>query len=319
MILLVIVILYLVISTVFVELAYNYLCFNEHIDYTDIRTAEDYELTSSEHDLITSDNFKIHIYEVDIEQPKGIIIMLSGITGPSVTHFYGQAKLVSEIGFASILIDARGHGKSDGNKVTIGIEDVKDVQAVVNYINLQEKYQDLPIVIMGLSMGGATAINAASTIDDIDALISLSAFSSWTDVNVDLVEISGWPRFIGDFLRPGIILHGFLNYGLDYFNIVPEKTIQQIGNKPILFIHNQYDTQVPIANNYRMLEAYNGNNAQVWIRDSYEHFVVKDNDIDYPFEDIEYCNRILEFLEEVINSTSSFFYWESNMIVATSV
>lgn len=305
-IILIIFIIYLIFTVGFVELGYNQLGFKKHIDYIDIRTAEEYNLSSIERDLTTSDNFKIHIYEVNIEQPKGVVIMLSGITGPSVTHFYGQAKLVSEVGFASILIDARGHGKSEGNKVTIGVDDIKDVQAVVDYINLQEKYQDLPIVIMGLSMGGATAINAASTIDDIDALISLSAFSSWTDVNVDLVESSGWSRLVGTFLKPGIILHGFLSYGTDYFNIVPEKTIKQIGNKPILFIHNKYDTQVPISNLERLLESYNGENAQIWIRESYEHFIVKDNDIDYPFEDKEYCERILLFLEEVLNSTSSF-------------
>jgi hypothetical protein len=134
--------IYLTFSVLFVELGYSYLGFQKHIDYSDIRTADEYGLTSTELYITTSDNVNIHIYEVNIESPKGVIIMLSGITGPSVTHFYGQAKLVSEVGFSSILVDARGHGKSDGNKVTLGIDDVKDVQAVVNYINSSAKYDN---------------------------------------------------------------------------------------------------------------------------------------------------------------------------------
>ena len=301
------ILLFFIIELVIVEAGYLHLGFAKRVDYTNVVTPEEYGLTTQEIDLITSDNMRIHAYEVLLPNPDGIVIMLTGITGPSVTHFYGEAALVAQENFTSILIDTRGHGKSDGNRVAFAIDDVKDVQAVVDYINSKPEYEDLPIVIMGLSMGGATAINSASLIDDIDALITLSAFSSWTDVCVDVIEQKGWPRIAGDIMRPGIILHGFLSHGMDYFNIVPEKTIKQIGNKPILFIHNQYDTQVPIANHFRLMEAYDGNNVRVWIKDSWEHFIVNDNKIEDPLSDPEYCEKILDFIREVRDSRTSFF------------
>lgn len=290
--------LYIVGSFLVVEIGYSNFGFNNHVSYTNIKSSVEHNLTVIEQDLCTEDDFKIHIYEVIIPQPKGVVIMLSGITGPSVTHFYGEAELVSTVGFASILVDARGHGKSAGDKVTLAIDDVKDVDAVVEYIKNNPQYKDLPIVVMGVSMGGATAVNAASLNPEIDGLIAMSAFSSWTDVCVDVIEVQGWPRWIGNLLRPSIAIHGFFNYGIDFFKIVPEKTIQQIGDKPILFIHCTKDKQVPIANHHRLLEKYTGNNAEVWIRDSDCHFVVNNNQINYPLEDSEYCNRILNFLSE---------------------
>ena len=288
----------LVCQLLIVHIGYTELEFNDKVTYEDLRTPEEYNLTVQELDLTTSDNFNIHIYEVLIPDPDGVIIMLTGITGPSVTHFYGQAELVSSQNFASILVDVRGHGKSDGDKVTCAIDDVKDVQAVVNYINNQDRYKDKQILIMGLSMGGATAINSAALIDDIDGVIALSAFSSWTDVNVDCVELKEYPRIIGDLMRPGIITYGLLQYGWDYFEIVPEKSIKKLGDKPIFIMHCTDDSQIPDNSFHRLVAAYNGDNMTTWNREGWEHFVVKENDISHPRTDPEYCEKVLDFLQQ---------------------
>lgn len=39
--------------------------------------------------------------------------------------------------------------------------------------------------------------------------------------------------------------------------------------------------------------------AEVWIRDSWEHFIVKGCDFVHVAENQEYCERILEFLQTV--------------------
>lgn len=291
-------VVYFVFSLIFVDVMYGLMGFNNHVYYTNQRTPEKYGLISEERQIMTSDKMMINIYEVKVDNPKGVVILLSGIQGPCVTHMYGNAKLFAENGYASILVDVRGHGKSSGNKITFGIDDVRDVAAVVNYINTQERYFNIPILVMGVSMGGATAITSASLIDDIDGLIAMSAFSSWTDVCLDTLEVIGIPRFIAEIFRPSVIIHGFCNYGLDFFKNEPKEAIKQIGDKPILFVHSSGDSVVPIKNNERILQNYLGNNATVWIRETDFHFIVLKNELDDPHTDSDYCDKIVAFLEE---------------------
>lgn len=289
---------YLGISVCIVDYIYKDLCFQEHFDYESIADPEEYDLNITECDVITTDGLSIHLYEVHHDSPQGVVIMLTGITGPSVTHFYGEAQLVAKTGFASVLVDARGHGQSDGNKITFAIDDVKDVDATVNYIKSQEQYQDLPIIVMGLSMGGATAVNAGSLNENIDGIIALSPYSSWTDVCIETATDSGFPRWTCELLRPGIMLHGFLTFGVDYFRIAPSETIKQLGDKPILIMRSTRDAIVSINNHDRLLKYYDGKNLVEFIRDGDEHHVVKNDQIAYPFDDVEYCTAILNFLEQ---------------------
>lgn len=289
-----IIIVYLIASVVIVNLVYDELRFNRHFDYDSIANARDYNLAARETDLKASDGVRIHIYEVMVSEPKGVVIMLTGITGPSITHFYAEAKLVADAGYASILVDARGHGKSGGDKITFSIEDVKDVDAVVEYIEGQKRYKDIPVIVMGLSMGGATAINAGSTNDNIDGIIALSPFSSWTDVCVETASnSSGIPLWICNMLKPGVVVHGLFTFGLDFFRIAPKETIKNVGDKPILIMRSIDDEIVPIENHDRIMENYTGSNLEYFVREGDNHGVT---DISYPFNDMEFCNAILNFL-----------------------
>ena len=289
-------IVYILSGLLIVHMAYSWLGFTTRIDYSSIKTPEEYGLVANEKDVTTSDDFKIHIYEVEANTPSGVVIMLTGITGPSVTHFYGMSELLFENNYSSILVDVRGHGKSEGNRICFGLEETKDVQAVVDYINSEEKYKDIPIIVMGTSMGGAIAVNSASLIDDIDGLISIAAFSSWTDANIDMVELKGWPRQVGIFFKPAVILYGWLSFGNDYFEYVPEKTIKNIGEKPVLFMQAVNDPEVSVNSFVRLYDAY-GKDTEVWIRNNNHHFVVNSG-IDNPREDEEFCNKILNFLND---------------------
>ena len=151
-------------------------------------------------------------------------------------------------------------------------------------------------------MGGATAINAGSTNNDIDGIIALSPYSSWTDVCIEMAESKGFPRWLCETLRPGIILHGMFTFGTDYFRIVPEETIKQAGDKPILIMRSTRDAIVSMNNHDRLLGSYDGNNLEEFIRDGDEHHIVKGDKIYYPFDDIDYCNAILNFLEKFKNN-----------------
>jgi len=297
-ILLVIIFIYVIAAPLFVDFMYSTMGFNSKVVYHEFKTPEEYGFEVEEKRLNTSDNYEIQIYEVIKDNSKGIVIMFTGIMNPSVTYMYGLAQLMYDSGYASILVDVRGHGESDGDKITFAVEEIKDAQAVVDYINSNPKYSDKPIIAMGVSMGGAVAVNAASTIDDIDGLISMSAYSSWSDVAIDTLEVGGYPRWFANLIKPGIEIHGLLSYGLDFIEYRPEETIKQIGDKPILFMHSEEDDQVPIGNFYRLYENYKGDNAEVWIREGGAHFILHGVGLDNPYPDEEYCEKVIKYLEK---------------------
>lgn len=288
----------ILISTVGVEMIYTALLFNKHIDYTSIKEPSQYGITAIEHDVTTEDNYRIHIYEVETEQPKAVVLYLSGIQQPSVTYFYSHSQMLKENGYASILIDVRGHGKSEGNRIDFGIEEVKDVQAVVDFVKEQDIYRDVPIVVHGVSMGGAIAVTSASLIPEIDGLIAMSAFASWADVCKMELGHMGYNSTIQEIAAPFIHINGFWRYGFDYFNNRPKEAIKQIGDKPTFIMHAYGDTTVPIENMYKIKENHNGKNLHIWVRPSSAHLVVEGNKIADPFSDTEYCTNVLSFLEK---------------------
>jgi uncharacterized protein len=61
-------------------------------------------------------------------------------------------------GYASILLEMRVHGESEGEVIALGYEEYLDVQAVVDYIKRNHSYSGVPIVVYGLAMGGAAAV-----------------------------------------------------------------------------------------------------------------------------------------------------------------
>jgi alpha/beta superfamily hydrolase len=97
----------------------------------------------------------------------------------------GHARLFREMGFATVFFDMRAHGASEGNIICMGYKEHLDTKAVVKYIKAKQEYCNIPLIIMGLSLGASTAIISAGEIPEIDGLISLSAFSSWEDIFCD--------------------------------------------------------------------------------------------------------------------------------------
>ncbi len=250
--------------------------------------------------LTTADGLDIVAYQVTAEQPKAVIIFLSGIHNPSVTAFFGHARMLLDHGYASILVEMRAHGESEGEVIGLGFKEYRDTQAAVDYIKGNARYTDVPIVVYGLSMGGAVAINSIGQIPDIAALISLSAYSAWDDVFIDNMGASGlvaWAQ------RPFVRLYTTLKYGWDSRNITPKQQIRNLDGRPALLIHSRGDSQVPYPSFERLL-AQAPAHVETWVREGDLHFIVADDLFLTPYADVEYADRIIGFLERHFGAAS---------------
>ena len=265
--------------------------------YVNIYDSEMFGVTSNKIELLTSDGLKLAAWQVEAENPKGTVIFISGIHNPSVTYFFPHTKMMQDNGYSSLLIELRAHGDSEGNKIALGMDEYLDVKAGVDFLKSDEKYKDLPIIIFGVSMGGATAINSIGQIEEIDGLISLSAYSNWADVFCDNMVELGVPRFIAELEKPFVWLYLYFDYGFDKITINPLNEIKKLDGRPALLMHSKEDSQVPYESYERLIENVE-EEVSSYIREGNYHFITYDGYSNKPWADTEYSEAILDFLDE---------------------
>ena len=275
---------------------------DKHVDYNVVYDARDFGLPAPDSlTLKTADGFGIFAYEICPEQPKGVVICLSGIENPSVTAFYGHAAEFYKASVATIMPDVRGHGKSDGNRICLAYEETCDVKAVTDYIKGNAKYKDVPVIVMGVSMGGAVAIRSIGENKDIDALISLSAFSSvedfmhaYREAFLPMVPAAALNGVMGDVISN--------KYGVDAAKYSPLYALRGLNNRPVLMMHSREDSQVPYtcfgklaaeASKYTI-------DLDTMSVDGDEHFICKD--FTDPSADREYMRHVMRFIRKLTSS-----------------
>lgn len=111
-----------------------------------------------------------------IKNPKGIVIITHGIALHSI-YYRKMAELLNQSGFSVVLYDVRGHGKSQGKRGDIKniYQFISDLFEVVTHVR---KDTDLPIYLLGHSMGGIITKLYATMYDNFDGTIIMSSPTS---------------------------------------------------------------------------------------------------------------------------------------------
>ena len=189
---------------------------------------------------ITSfDKLKLHARLYD-QKSDTVAILCHGYRGTAYRDFSGGATEVLHLGYNVILIDERAHGKSEGHSITFGIRETKDVLKWVDYA--RERFgKDRKIVLIGISMGGATVLMCA---DKIEGDVKIIADCPFSAPNIMLKEtIRGIKLPVKVFypilnLSSIIFAHTNMNNGSAYESV-------SNTNHPILIIHGDSDQVVP--------------------------------------------------------------------------
>lgn len=271
----------------------------KHVNYDVVYDARDFGLPAPDSlRLTTSDGYDIFAYEVCPERPKAVVVCLAGIENPSVTAFYGHAAEFYKAGVATVMPDLRGHGRSSGSRICLAYEETRDVKAVTDYIKSSARYGDVPVIVMGVSMGGAVAIRSMGENKDIDALISLSAFSSLEDFLHASREalLPMIPADELDGITAAIVRDKF---GVDASTASPLHALGGIGNRPVLMMHSRADSQVPYSCFEKLAAEASKHTADIdtMTVEGDEHFICKD--FTRPAADKEYMRRLMRFIRKL--------------------
>ena len=114
--------------------------------------------------IIENNNIKLNIVTQNIFTPSAVLIHIHGLGShfqsdyDCMDTFINRINYLKNINIISYGLELRGHGKSDGIKFYVDNFDeyLSDLDALIQYVKLYHK--NLPIYLLGFSMGGAIAI-----------------------------------------------------------------------------------------------------------------------------------------------------------------
>ena len=264
-----------------------------------VATPASYALQADTISLISSDGIPLMAWWVPAEtpNPRGVVILLHGMDGMDASAMLGHAKFLHESGYAAMALDMRAHGRSGGHRIGSSVEEVRDVTAALDWVRGEPRVAERPVALLGISMGGATALRTAALRRDVSAVISVSAFCSVNQATQEMFDRSDMPKQAVAILMPFVQLATATLYRVWPSRLSTLNDIERIPPRPVLIIHGTADDQIPVAHAYRLAKAA-GNRAQLWIVEGAGHGVYK-GEVAGP-ENRPYRERILSFLDSAL-------------------
>ncbi len=226
----------------------------------------------------------------------------TGPAGPTVIVAHGWSSNKSNMldraaalhdAYNLVLFDFRNHGQSEAAPTTQGVREAGDLRAVIDWLETA-KAPDL-IAVLGVSMGGASAVNEADRDERVDALVLESTHATLANAVQARLDGSGYPRSL-----PGswaTLLGSLIRTGEDVSSADPVQAIGRLDERPVLLISGGQDVSIG-PNDARELQAAAeeaGSSAELHVCEAATH--AESNKICPE----DYAGWVLGFLDRVLS------------------
>lgn len=253
-----------------------------------------YQEELSEVEVTNLDGIKLHAWKFGSDTPKGVVVVLHGMHGLDAASLLDYGKFFKDQGFDAFCLDLRAHGRSEGEEITFGYKEIDDVTALLDWIRLDDKYQEKPIILFGLSMGGSTVIQTAAVREDVDMVISVCAYDSFLSQAKDYMKHANIPKSIVNIYSQTLKLVLALRFDTNPEQAAPLNQIEKIAPRPILLIHGEADEETEVYQAYNLKDKA-GDNAKLWVIEEKGHLIVEEILSDH---NKWYRDEIVRFIEE---------------------
>ncbi len=160
-----------------------------------------------------------------------------------------------------LVFDLRNHGSSDPDKYPNLLKFSEDIRAAVDFVVKQDSVVPGMIGVIGLSIGGAAAIHAASLDQRINSVVTVGAPAH----PIDVMRLEFQKRHIPYFPLVWLFFK-YLQFkiGVNFDSIAPVNNIRNAKAK-ILLIHGNQDVVVPIEQGKKLQNAGNPDTTHLWV------------------------------------------------------
>ncbi|MBF0409377.1 MAG: alpha/beta hydrolase [Candidatus Riflebacteria bacterium] len=173
------------------------------------------------------------------ENDRGTIVLCHG-HGVDHRNYHNVIPIFQKMKIGIILCDFRAHGSAGGKYTSIGMEEWKDLKAVIEKAyQIGYLQQNQQLAAYGRSMGAAILANGSAHIPQITAFILESCFAELRIIAArDGKRLMNLPD---TFLTDIVFYSARLLSGYEYFNNKPIESVKGIASRPLLLIHDQLD------------------------------------------------------------------------------
>jgi len=184
---------------------------------------------------------------IPVENSPATLILLHPLRGDR-RSMLGRAKLFLEAGYSVLLVDLQAHGESEGDRITFGYRESKDVRAIVRFV--RKTHPNRKIGIVGWSLGGASAVLASPL--NIDALVLESVYPSIAQAVRNRIAIRLGP--LSNLVSPALLVQLKPRLGIAPSDLRPIDRIGQVGC-PILIASGDRDRHTTLTETQQLFEA----------------------------------------------------------------
>lgn len=209
-------------------------------------TPASFELAYEDMAFQASDGTELHGWWVPRDSARGSVVMVHGLNRSRV-EMVRRVAFVHAAGWNAMLLDLRQHGASGGRATTFGVKEKLDVEAAAG---LARERSPGPVVLWGVSLGGASVVLAAADDPAVAGVICDSSYRSLDDtVRHHLRLFRGfrwWLRLVPSWPTADLAIFWMGRRG-DFdpagANIVGAAA--KLHGRPALFVANSDDRRMP--------------------------------------------------------------------------
>ena len=224
-------------------------------------TVRGFQMPDKENDGLTPASFQLAFEDVEVqaqdgvtlsgwwvpaEKPQGTVVLVHGLNRSRI-EMVRKVPFLHEQGWNALLFDLRFHGKSGGKMRSLGFFERNDVHAAIDHAR---KRSPRPVVLWGISVGGATALFTAAEDPQVAGVICDSSFRSLRDTTSHHLalfrQFAWWLRLVPVWPVSDEVLFWFQRRtGVDPDALDVVKAAAKLRPRPALFVANSGDKRMP--------------------------------------------------------------------------
>jgi uncharacterized protein len=228
------------------------------------------------------------------EAPRGVVVVSHGYYGNRATML-PYLRFLHRGGYAAVTYDFRAHGWSGGRMASFGCHETLDLRAALDWVRERRELRDLPLALLGESMGASVSLMAAAEVPEVRCVVADSPYAQFDSAVEGRLKIAFGP--VAPVITPSTRRFGERMLGVKCEEIAPIDAVPRIAPRPVFLIHGLKDRLIAPENSRRILEAAPGN-ATLWEVSGAAHV------LSVYVAGEEYGERVLEFLNREIGEAS---------------
>src|SRR5215467_11475211 len=215
-------------------------------------------------DVRAPDGVMLRGWKVTPPSPNGSWVLLFHGVADNRVGVIGQLEFLLRAGYSVVMMDARGHGASEGSIATYGWLERNDTKAVIDALNADFMQRCAAIQWHGLggpvcapnhifalgeSMGAGIALQSAAADPRIEAVVAEASFANLREAAYDYAGLRKSPLLGKTLLRPftwTLLYRGEKLTGFPLAEISPVKAVASRAF-PVLLICDERDVVMDAA------------------------------------------------------------------------